>query len=237
MSTKTLSILLMASCIVSIIQYFVITNKSDRITEKDNLITALNAKVETWKDKDSLNHAKIQVLETEKVRDFISIKSSDSTIVKLQALVKEYKNKIKNQGSITHIGSETGIEGSAPTIITKIDSIYPTYTSNFNLKGWVTGTTVSDKNKTTIDLKVKNEYSVIVGEERQGLFKPKKPFVEVINRNPYTETTALRTYQVTQKPPKKFGIGPVAAYGVELNGTPSFGVFVGIGLQYNLIRF
>lgn len=233
---KYIPIILMG--ILLIIGSYLYDNLLNNFQEKENLIEALNAELVTWKDKDGQNHAKIQVLETQKVKDFLSIKSKDSTVMKLQALVKQYKGKLDEGSSATVVTTETVVSTSSSTevvftqpIKNSTNIVYPTYKSSFNLKGWITGTTVANKDSTLLDLKVRNEYSVIVGREKQGLFKPSKPFVEVTNKNPYTETTSLRTYQVSIKPEKKWAIGPFG--GINFTGRPIFGV----GVTYSLISF
>ena len=210
--------------------------------EQANLVSSLNDTIKTWKDKNNLSHSKIEVIETINPNDFIKLKSKDEDIQKLQQLVSNYKSKLKKQGSATIFETTIEIEDKVPT---KVDSIVypkdglivkkPVYNSSFNLGGWVVGTTKATEDSTQVSLKVKNEYSVIIGEESQGWFKPRKPFVEVINKNPYSETDKLRTYQVQTPAVKRFGIGPFVGYGIGSNF--SAGVFVGVGLQYNLIRF
>lgn len=210
--------------------------------EQTELVKALNDTLKVWKDKDSLSHAKIQVLETSNPKDFINLKSNDKEVQDLQKLVKTYQDKLKKKGSATIFETTTEIGTQIPT---KVDTIYvpkngleikkPVYNSSFNLGNWVIGNTKATEDSTSINLKVKNEYSVIIGEESQGWFKPRKPFVEVINKNPYSETTSLRTYQVQQPKVKRFGIGPVLGYGITSDFKSD--IFIGVGLQYNLIRF
>lgn len=217
-------------------------NLKQDLKEKTDLISSLNDTVKVWRDKDSLSHAKIQVLETSNPKDFVNIKSNDKEVQDLQKLVKTYQDKLKKKGSATIFETTTEIGTQIPT---KVDTIYvpkdglvvkkPVYYSSFNLGGWVEGNTKATEDSTQVNLKVRNEYSVIIGEESQGWFKPRKPFVEVINKNPYSETDKLRTYQVQTPAVKRFGIGPFVGYGIGSNFNA--GVFIGVGLQYNLIRF
>ena len=92
-----------------------------------------------------------------------------------------------------------------------------------------------NKDSTHFDLKITNKYSVIVGEE--GKRKKARPFVDVINYNPYSSTDTLRTYQVSMKKqrPKRFGIGING--GVTLNSSLKIKPYVGVGLSYNFVRF
>ena len=217
-------------------------NYKTKNTENSNLVSSLNDTIKTWKDRNNLSHSKIEVIETSNPKDFIELKSKDEEVQKLQQLVKTYKNKLSKQGSATIFETTTEIKDIVPT---KVDSIVypkdglivkkPVYNSSFNLGGWVVGTTKATEDSTQINLKVRNEYSVIIGEESQGWFRPKKPFVEIINQNPYSETKSLRTYQVQTPKQKLFGIGPIVGYGVSTDF--KFQPFIGIGVQYNLIRF
>lgn len=237
------NLLIVTLLVVIGILLYMWNNSRAKIREQTDLVESLNANLETWKDKDSLNHARIQVIETARTKDFLAIQTNDSLVKELQNTVQDFKKYLKKQGSVTVIKTETGINTVAETKVTPKNTIknngqnhvFPEYKSNFDLNGWVKGTTIANKDSTVIDLKIKNDYSVIIGQESQGLFKRPRPFVEVINKNPYTETEALRTYEVSTPRQKKFGIGPVVGAGFGANG--QFQGFIGIGVQYNLIKF
>lgn len=210
--------------------------------EAHGLVSALNDTVKIWKDKNSASHAKIEIIETYKIRQFKYLQIKDEQINNLQQLVIKYEDKIKNNGSVTTFKDRVVIKDK---FITKVDTItvykdnylvkQVEFKSDFDMKGWVVGNIVSNKDSTSLNLKIKNEYVVILGYEKKGLFKPKKPYAEVINKNPYSEFTQLRSYQVKSKPPSALGLGVVAGYGISSNLTPSF--FLGMGIQYSLIRF
>ena len=210
-----------------------------KLKERENLEEALNAKLDLWKDKDNINHAKIQVLETRNTKDFLALKSNDSTVKELQKVVKEFGKYLKKQGSATVVTTSTDVNTSSGTEVSFLpgDSIFPIYKSKFNLQGWVVGNTTASKDSTNLILSIKNEYAVVIGREKQGLFKPDKPFVEVINKNPYTQVKSLRTYEVSLPSTKRWGIGPVGAIGIGLDKDPSLGIFIGLGVQYSLIKF
>lgn len=230
--------LLIIVLFITILFYLQNTNRN-RIRVQSNLIESLDANLTTWKDKDSLNRARIQVIETQKTKDFLALQSNDSLIKRLQDKVNYFKKQLKDQGVVTVFDSETNVKTTSKTEIIVRDTIrnntFPEYKSNFNLNDWVIGNTISNKDSTTLTLKIKNSYSVIVGKERKGLFKKSVPFVEVINENPYTETKSLRTYQVKLPRQKRFGIGPTI--GVGINNNFRISPFLGIGVQYNLIKF
>lgn len=205
-------------------QYQVNYNKNK---ENAKLIESLSDTVKVWKDKDGKNHAKIMTLQTSRAKDFLKLKSKDSTILKLQDLVKQNKKKLSDGSSVTIIEGET-----------KYDTIYETKEQIKYLIGdanimdtisnkWITSIFGFNKDTTIFNLKVRNDLSLIIGEESQGWFKPKKPFAEVIDNNPYSETKNLKTYQVKDTRPK-FNLKS-AIYG---------GSFVGILLLLlNFINF
>jgi hypothetical protein len=236
--------------IIAVIAFFImlkmyLSEKQGRI-EQGNLIEASAAELQTWKNKNGEQSAKIQVLETEKTKDFLSLRTKDILIKELQKEVKRMEKFIKKQGSVTVVEAETVYD----TIYknnedTTYSSIFGTFISSSINNQWIVANfgvkldSLPDNrfvvDSTIFNLKVVNKYVLTVGREKTGFLNLGKsvPFVEVKNLNPYTSTTALRSYQVTLPPPKRFGIGPVAAYGLTENG---FGVFVGVGVTYTVFR-
>ena len=225
--------------VIIVILYFTNISYQKEAKENANLVISLNDTLKTWKDKDSLSHTKIQIIETERTKDFLSLQSKDEEIIKLQKTVKQYEKQIKNQGSVTNFASETKIITKDSLVTDSVCGKCSFYFSNsnpwFSVDASIYPTKTLNQLSLSLDLKVKNEYSVIVGEEKQGLFKKPKPFVEVLNHNPYSETKSLKTYQVSNNVRvKRFGIGPNISVGFNDKG---FSWFIGFGLQYNLIRF
>ena len=225
--------------IIIAILYFTNISYQKEAKENANLVISLNDTLKTWKNKDSLSHAKIQIIETERTKDFLSLQSKDEEIIKLQKIVKQYEKQIKNQGSVTNFTSETKIFTKDSLVTDSVCGKCSFYFSNsnpwFSVDASIYPTKTPNQLSLSLDLKVKNEYSVIVGEEKQGLFKKPKPFVEVLNHNPYSETKSLRTYQVSNNVRvKRFGIGPNFSGGFNDTG---FSWYIGFGLQYNLIKF
>lgn len=237
------NLLIIILLVVIGILFYMWNNSRAEAREQSNLVESLNADLQTWKDKDSLNHARIQIIETQRTKDFLAIQTNDSLVKELQSTVNDFKKYLKKQGSVTIVKTTTDVSTKAETEVIPKDTVkiadikyvYPEYRNKFNLNGWVTGNTIADKDTTLVNLKIKNDYSVIIGQENQGLFKKKKPFVEVINKNPYIETEALRTYEVSMPRPKRFGIGPMIGVGLGADGNIQ-GV-IGVGIQYNLIKF
>lgn len=165
--------------------------------ESLNLINALGDTIKIWKDKDGLNRSKISVLESYRTQDFLTLQTKDRQILELQKRVKEYKDKLKEGSSVTIIKGET-----------VYDTIYETKDSIREILGeisiidtvdnkWITSVFGFNKDSTIYSLKVRNNYTIVIGEEKQGFLKPRKPFAEVINENPYSVTDTLRTYRVS----------------------------------------
>ena len=155
---------------------FMMRNKyKNQLEERKELISSLNDTIKTWKDKNGNSVSEITLLQTSKVNDFLEIQSKDKEIQELQAIVKDNKSKLGKQGSVTNITTNTKADISA---LTKIDTViidntkHIVYKSNFNLKNWITGNVIAAKDSTKINLSVKNQYSVILGEE--GSFFSKK---------------------------------------------------------------
>ena len=232
--------------LIIILSFFIVKscNQEKTISEKINLINSLNDTVKIWKDKNGLSHTKTEVIKNSSISDFLKQNLKDKETKELQSIVKENKNRLGKQGSVSKFNGIVEFETEIPTLR---DTIYipkdglvikkPIYNSSFDMDGWVVGSVKASEDSTKIKLKVKNDYTVIIGEEKTGFLGlgRKKPFVEVTNKNPYSETTSLKTYQVENYKIKRFGIGPNISYSLGANGQlyPTFG----IGLQYNVIRF
>lgn len=218
--------------ILLILAVVYIRNLRKDLKTKDNLELALNDTIKTWKDKQGRSHSKIIAFETQNAKDFLNLKTKDKEILELQDVVKEYKKALKKQGSATNFESETiydTIYEEIPGAIT--DSSY--YSSINN--DWIKSEFGYIKDSSFFRLKVVNKYSLIIGSESNGLFKKRVPFAEVINHNPYSQTTKLRTYQVQIPDPRRFGVGVFAGPAItsDLIITP----VIGVGLYYSIFSF
>jgi hypothetical protein len=230
---KKLKITIGVLIVLLIFSVLTCTNYSSKSSENEELIEALNDTMETWRDKNNSSHSKIQIIETTNPKDFLKLKLQDQEIIELQKEVEKYKSWLSNQGSVTIFKN-----------ITKFDTIYQTklIPSEFNDSTFIAEihnewiqTKFGYRNVSTFyNLMVYNKYSVVLGEDKEGFFKKSKSFVEITNHNPYSETTSLRTYQVTQKK-KHFSIGP--QLGLGITSDVQFNFYVGVGIQYSLIKF
>lgn len=167
--------------------------------------------VSIWKDKYNREH--FQVLNY----------SPHDTIYK--TIIKTIKGNPEN---IVHYRTITRID---TVVQVKKDTIL------LDLKQWgkitVKQAAINDSVKQAkIDLSLVNDYSVVFGFQKLGLFK-KIPFAEVINDNPYTSTVSAKTYKVKGIKIPKIFLSVNAGYGVthELKPTP----YIGVGVSFNLL--
>lgn len=225
--------------IVSMLSFLFISISCNLLKGKQNEID--KAKLETkmaitkmisYRNSDSLHVAKIAVIQSDREKDFLKIQSQDSMIVFLQQEVKRFKNKLKEgQSSVTVVESNTNISGSSSTNISYPEQsagvnklIFPTY-STFKDTEWLKLGIVANKDSIHYDLNVRNKYSVVVGYDKR------KPFAEITNYNPYTETKDMRTYSVLMPPKKRIGVGIGVGYGISGTGLSPY---IGVGINYNL---
>lgn len=246
MTNKTSYTIIGILAIIVLVLLFLFHRSNQKYNEQVNLNEAAASELITWKDKDGLNRAKIDVLTTQNTKTFLAYETADKSIKELQSEVKLMQKYLKKQGSVTIIEGET-----------KYDTIYQktqgdTYKSllsgfltdsisnnwvyskfGFKLDSLPDGTFKIDSVK--YSLKVKNKYSLTIGTEPTGFLGlgKAKPFAEIKNHNPYTETKSLRTYQVDGYEDKRFSIGP--SVGMTYDG--DFKPYIGIGINWALFKF
>lgn len=222
-------------------------NKAIQLEEQIELTEVATDSLKTWKDKDGINRARIRVFESQEAKTFLRFKTTDSLILALQTKVAEFQKELKNSGSVTIFKTETRIDTVLKeVVITSHDTIigedgfvyiHPEYSKRFNLNDWVKGKITMNSQELRLDsISLKNVYSVVIGEEKQGLFKKPIPFVEVSNESPYSETNAVRTYRVTKAKRKMFGLGLYAGYGATRirDGTIHTGIQAGGGVTFSI---
>jgi hypothetical protein len=236
-----LKVILLVFAIIFIVLLLMKGCKAEQqLASNETMNIALKDSLKTWKDKEGNFKANITLLENENSQYFTNWTTADSTVIKLQKLVKEYEAKIKHGGSVTTIGTDANIHIVAPSqtsgFTTVHDTVYANYKSDFNIKGWVWGTVSTTKDSTAVDMRFKEEIDVAIGTEKTGFLGLGKgrPFAEVTLHNPFNTVSTLRAYSTKPAPAKRFGVGPVVAYGVGPGFIP--GVFVGIGVNWNIIK-
>lgn len=199
--------------------------------ETINLINALNDSVKYYKNKDSSNTAQIAVITNISTKSFLELKTKDSTITKLQGIVKDYSGKLKHGGSVTSGDIITVYTDTGKSIITKIDTVgkfvYETY-RQFKHDNWIDYDAVMSHGSSSYKIAIKNSFSVVLGT-KNGV-----PFADLTTENPYTTTKTIRSFQVTLPKQKKFGLG------FFLGGTyvaDKWRPVIGGGITYTPIHF
>ena len=232
------------AAILAIIAVIFYTQKQEykrKNKENISLIEALEDSMTVWTDKEGKLHSKIQVLETQSVKDFLNLKIKDEEIVALQDQVRKYRKELKDQGSVTNITTEVKYDTtyiyhsiSGDTVILSQTKLMDNITNK-----WMDIDFGFDKGFSVLKINsFINNYSVVIGRERQGIFKPYKPFAEVISDNPYTTVTSMRTYQVSLPRPRKWGLGFQAGYGGSLVDNKVYlAPYIGVGINYNLLSW
>lgn len=136
--------------------------------------------------------------------DYNSIKNelhvSDSTVRKLQAIIDNHTltATVFNTSSHNKGGSNT-IVGNG-SIITKHDTlfIYPSYSTIWEGK-WSKGSIIATKDSIHRDITMFNEYQIKQSYQPNGdgikkYIRQRIPVVSITNINPFTTTTALKSY-------------------------------------------
>lgn len=148
--------------------------------------------------------ASIELLLATTQKQFEELRSNDSTIQKLQVLVKKTKNLLTATvlTNITTINnsSTTGTIKPKDTLMVGDKSyIYPQYLDTIKNK-WYTGVMSMDKDSSKLNLVVRNEFEFVQSMEKQNksfaFLRPKIAKTSILNLNPYTETKELRTFTV-----------------------------------------
>jgi len=142
-----------------------------------------------------------------------------------------HSNTNKQPEVVTVIKTQTKIKTTAPTIIkeTVTDTVYLSY---INMQDWITGTIEARKDSTTIDLQIKNEYSVQIGREKH-FFKKDKLYAEVTNKNPFTEIETIKTYDIHYPKRQFIQLGTFLGVSTDLKGNISPVVGVGVIIPFS----
>lgn len=218
-------LLLIALVVIGLITIKTCNGYKDTLNERELLVKSLNDSIQYFKDKDGLNKARISVLETSNLEYFTSLELRDQEIKNLQNLVS--KNR-KNLKSATIIKTETKIDTIIKVVEKLTDDVRK---SRFNFDDWVYGEILSFPDSIGIDLRIKNNLSIVHKKDKKG------SYVEVFDKNPYTITKSIRSYYKLDKSMKKsnWSLGINASYGVNYKG--EFMPYIGLGINRDLISF
>lgn len=228
---------------VAILLFSLLNEKRSDYKEQVELYNAITDTVKFYRNKDSLNVAKIQVMQTDKESDFLKIKNLTGTNLELQNLIKNKDKKIKDLNTALIHKDETVYVDTlrmyypigGDTIIFSQSVLLDTINNK-----WINAKYGFNKGFSYLDLKVYNEYQITIGYEGGNLFKKGTPYGVVTNMNPYTSTKDMRVYQVSVPKQKRMGISFQAGFGGVYdmkNSNIGYGPYIGLGLNYNIIKW
>ncbi len=216
------------------------TCDNNKLQESNDMYVNINDSLKVYKDKDGLNVAKISVLESTKASQFLELKAKDSTIIKLQSLVEQYKKQLKKPGStVAIINTETIIDTMfvTKTVVDSSNCLKLPYTREIKTK-WLYLDYTINSDSTSMFLKTTDELEFVLGEERKGLFKKPVKFAQVTNNNPFSSTKDLRVYQVKDNSKKhNFALSPGIMYGYTVDGTRTIMIGATLTPERFKIRF
>lgn len=178
-------------------------------TKTQRLINALQDKQRDTTGKDGSRVSGIsQIQTTPKV--FLSVKSNDKQIQRLQSEVERYRSELRKGGSVTTITGEMHVDTTATDAGVATDG------------KWYAARIANGR--AVIDVKSDITAALIT---RDG-----KPVLEVTERNPYF-VHQVRTFSVDNDAmkAKRWGIGPYVGYDA------SSGVSAGVAASYHLINW
>jgi len=227
---------------VTILLFSLLSEKRSDYKKQVELYNSITDTVKFYKNKDSLNVAKIQVMQTDKESDFLKIKNLTGTNLELQNLIKDKDKKIKDLNTaLIHKNETVYIDTlrmyypiGGDTIIFSQSVLLDTINNK-----WINAKYGFNKGFSYLDLKVYNEYQITIGYEGGNLFKKGTPYGIVTNMNPYTLPIDMRVYQVSVPKQKRMGISFQTGFGGVYdmkNNNISYGPYVGLGLNYNIIK-
>ncbi len=163
---------------------------------------------------------------------------SNKSLIKDLKSFKGLNNKLREEISKKSVSGVYISSSTSASIVTKTDTFYsncdtlPVYESSYKDK-WLSYIIVAGKDSINLyQLTVLNQY-VGMFKEKGGFLKKKSIEFAFKSYNPYTTTEEMQAFSHFPKP-KKIGLGLNVGYGLTSTGLSPY---VGIGLNYNLIRF
>lgn len=228
----TASIVIIILLLLGVVGAWYNTYKNIKTTDKlqTELVNSLYDSIKTVNLKNNTSLTTISVLQTRSTKLFTDLHIKDGDIVKLQQLVADYKKKLEPGSSVTNVSSQTIVYKTIRDTVqySTTDSLFPIYKAKYVDK-WVSNDVVASRDSINFKLKVTNEYSAVIG------YYKRKPFVDVINYNPYSTITVLRTYQVAAPRDKRWGVGLSigAGFATDFKVRP----YIGVGVNYNILKF
>ena len=217
--------------------YLDYNNRIKKDKEKLLLLENMKDSLIQYKDKNNQLVSKISVFQAEKVETILNLETKNEEILKLKELLKSNKTaKV-----VTQIETKTVID----TIFKEIE-VYNILENGIKLEEWTNGwfngyvkfkpsfdSNGEPTGRSNFDLRIEtiNKLNIVHKKDDKG-----KMFVEITDENPYSQVKSIRSYYKTQKTnSNRFGIGANISYGMNYKG--EFYPYIGLGLNYNFIRF
>ena len=220
---------------IILLTFFLLINLSDRCAnnrrniEMQQMLAQANDSLKIWRDVNNKQNALIKVIQGENTDMFVKLKHSDSVVNQLQQLVNKYSEQLSKQGSATIIHTQTKFD-------TILLPMYNSGTRYYKHKDkWIDFQVQIDSNNVgKFDLAINNRFDILTYYKREKWYKNKQMYIQVISDNIYTDTKALKSFEVKNRMPK-ISIGPQLGIGInnQLQITP----YIGIGTQLNLLNF
>jgi len=203
--------------IATVFAWFIVLSVIKEDNKEKQLLKMYTLTVDTLtRTRNSLNQevAKASVYQAEKAKTFLSMKSTDAEVTRLQALVKQGESKGRRVDAALVISTATNLslqdslqnaisyevpEAEHPRDTVTMWPIY-THTIKDSLK-WIQGVVKLGRASFRADLEIRNDYDIVIGSERAGLFK-RKQYAEIVNKNPYSSTKSMKVFQKTTVPNK-----------------------------------
>lgn len=200
-----------------------------KLRDTNNYIDAISDTMKSVKNKDSSTTSSILSISVSNMKMLKKLETQDSMIRRLQDLNKKAVSGVVFNGS-TEIsaGGETSVASRDTVYQDSFVYIYPQYQYEID-NDWYKGWSISNKDSSFVVLSIINKYDVTI-EKKGG-----KYVGVVTSYNPYSSVKEMRAVNLSMPPPKKFGLGIQAGYGLSTDFKPQ--PFIGLGVSYNLIRF
>jgi len=211
--------------IISILSYLLYKKHHETNSFVDK-ISYLESDLKTYKDKYGNEVSTRQSLAGDKSELKLLLSKQIDSTKQFKELAKRYK-RIKGAGTVTtkfiidtvYIPFERPV--SYDFIRTfNVDNPYYSINGNVNQLG------VNIKNIT-----IPNKFTFVMGERKNGFFKPNTYAIDVKNSNPFIQNTSVDSYIFTPEK-KMWSFGPYIGFDVF-----NANISAGISLQYSLIQF
>lgn len=177
--------------------------------------------------------SRIRVLKGQNKKALLQLKTSDSTVIKLQELVSNYKGKLSAAIVLNNSTTERGITETTIIHDTLYNDVYETYFTEWD-EEWSKGEIIAKRSSIERNITFYNSFDITIGEEKSGWFGKRDLEISIVNKNPNTITKDLESFNI-QPNPKRYSLGVGVGYGLGSNFTLQ--PFIGVMVQYKIKDF